>query len=542
MSASKKISSRANAWLGAVTLLVILAVIGVVSEQFLHRRLDLTRGGQFTLSKAALKTLDGLPDVVTVRAVISKDLPSQFVQIRTRVTDLLEEFQARSNGKLHVIYEDPGENEAKRQQATSLGVQEVQLQEQSSEGMQIKKGFFGLALVYGDKKDVIPVLQNVETFEYDLIVKLKKLTGSSKTVGIVDGSPGAQFTFSMPGPQGKTTTGFDENFPTLKQEMEKLYKIEPQNLSAGPVADNVDLLLVAAPAHLTEAEKFNLDQYLMKGKSAIFLTPGVNVDLTGLHGTPVNNGYADLLASYGLAVKNNALLEPRHWQMVRFGNSFFPTPYPYWINIDYNTMSTSSPVTAKLQSISLPWTSSVEIDTAMKDSGDVQVLAGTTNESWEETSGFFFAPRDPQQYVPIAPKSFPVAVLKTARFKSLYAHRNPPSDSAHPLDTTKILRVGREKSHILVISNALFASDFYVGYTNTTANILFVLNALDQLALDPDLINVRSRTMDETPIDEVKKVKAKQVVTWTNMLLAPVLLLIIGFLTGMRRRKREATA
>ncbi len=93
-----------------------------------------------------------------------------------------------------------------------------------------------------------------------------------------------------------------------------------------------------------------------------------------------------------------------------------------------------------------------------------------------------------------------------------------------------------------MISNALFASDFYVGYTNATANLLFVLNALDQLALDPDLINVRSRTMDETPIDEVKKVKAKQFVTWTNLLLAPVLLLIIGFLTGMRRRKREATA
>src|SRR4051812_35265784 len=117
--ASKKLSTRTGAWLGALTLLVILAAAGVVSEQFLHARLDLTRDKEFTLSRAAVKTLEGLPDRVTVRAVISKDLPTQFVQIRTRVEDLLQEFQARSGGKLNVVYEDPGDNEQKRQAATS---------------------------------------------------------------------------------------------------------------------------------------------------------------------------------------------------------------------------------------------------------------------------------------------------------------------------------------------------------------------------------------------------------------------------------------
>ena len=66
-------------------------------------------------------------------------------------------------------------------------------------------------------------------------------------------------------------------------------------------------------------EKFHIDQYLMKGKAAIFLTPGMNVDLTSLHGSVASNGYEDLLAQYGLGVKGNAILEPRHFQMVRFG-------------------------------------------------------------------------------------------------------------------------------------------------------------------------------------------------------------------------------
>ena len=539
--ASKKLSTRASAWLGALTLIVILAAVGVVSEQFVHQRLDLTRSHEFTLSRAALKTLDGLQDRVTIRAVISKDLPTQFMQIRTRVVDLLQEFEARSNGKLSIVYEDPGENEQKRQAATTLGIQEVQLQEQSSEGTQIKKGFFGLALVYGDKKEVIPVLQNMETFEYDLIVKLKKLTGSAKTIGVVEGSEQNQMTVSMPG-GAKTTTGFDENFPTLKSEIEKLYRIEKPDLISAPIPDNIDLLLVVAPARLSEMEKFHIDQYLMKGKSAIFLTPGLNIDLTGLHGSPANNGYEDLLANYGLVVRANVVLEPQHWQLVRFGNSFFPSPYPYWINVGYNTMDETSPITSKLQAISLPWTSSVEIDTTRKDGGTVQVLARTTKDAWEESSGFFFAPRDMNQYIPIAPRSFPLAVLKTAKLTSLYADHLPQTDSLHRIDTSTVLKSGRANSSILVISNALFASDFYVGYTSATANLLLVLNALDQLALDPDLINVRSRTVDEAVIDDAMKVKAKTLVTWGNIALAPVLLLIVGIVIGIRRRKREANS
>lgn len=541
MMPSKKLSARANAWLGAVTLLIILTAIGFISEQFLHRRLDLTRNQEFTLSRAALNTLDSLQDRVTIRAVISKDLPSQFVLVRTRVTDLLQEFQARSNGKLNVVYEDPGDNEQKRQQAAMLGIQEVQLQEQSSEGMQIKKGFFGLALVYGDKKEVIPILQNPETFEYDIIVKLKRLTGSLKTIGLIDGEQGNQFVNAMPG-EPKPLTGFDENFPTLKREIEKRYQIEKPDLLNGPIGDYVDLILVAAPLRLTEMEKFRIDQYLMNGNAAIFLTPGLNIDLAGMKGTPASNDYEDLLATYGLGVRRNVLLDPQRCQLVNFGNSYFPMPYPYWITVGYNTMSRSSPITSNLQAISLPWASSVEIDTSMKDSSDLQVLASSTPSSWEETSGFILSPREMNGYVPVNPRSFPLAVLKTARFKSLFAQHLPPPNSANPIDTAQVLRSARGKSRVLVISNALFASDFYVRYSNAPANIMLVLNALDQLALDPDLINVRSRTIDDAPIDEVKKIKARVPVTLVNMIFAPVLLLVIGIAIGIRRRNREANA
>ncbi len=542
---SKKLSSRTNAYLSALTLIVILTAVGVVSEIFYHKRLDLTRDKEFTLSSAAVKTLNNLPDMVTIKVVMSKDLPTQFLQIRTYVIDLLDEFQARSHGKLNLVFEDPGDDAKKRQEVTSLGIQEVQLQEQSSEGMQIKKGFFGLAMTYGDKKEVIPVLENLQTFEYDLIVKLKKLTGAVKTVGVIEGSGGEKFSFTLPGSPPKTTTGFDENYTTLKQEMDKLYKVKNIDVSHGPVPDDVDLVLVAAPNHLNEYEKFYLDQFIMKGKAAIFFTPGVTVNLSsGINGTATDNGYEDLLSHYGLGVEKNVILEARNWELVRFGNSFFPTPYPYWIVVGYNTLDADNPITSKLQSLSFPWTSSLDIDTTSKDSlTHTVVLARTSDQAWEEKNSFYLLPRDLKEYLPIKQHAFPLIALKTGKFTSFYAsHPIPKSDSTVKIDSSKLVRSSQGQSAVMVIPNALFATDFYVGYTNATGNLNLVLNAMDQLVLDPDLINVRSRNLETTPIAKAKIDADRMPITLINMILAPALLLAMGVFIGMRRRRMEAKA
>jgi gliding-associated putative ABC transporter substrate-binding component GldG len=540
---SKKLSSRANTYLGILTLAVILAVVGLSSQMFFHQRLDLTKSKQFTLGKASLNTIRNLPDLVTIKVVMSKDLPTQFQQIRTSVDDLLREFEAQADGKITLIFEDPGESETKRQQATSLGIQEVQLQEQSTEALQIKKGFFGLAMTYGDKKEVIPVLQNLESFEYDLVVKLKKLTGSIKTIGIMEGSANNKLTMTLPGPQPKTTTGFDENFPTLKEEAEKLYKLEKLDPLSAPIPETVDLLLIAAPSRLTEVEKFHIDQFLMKGKSVMFLSPGVDLSLgTGINGTASNNGYEDLLAHYGLTVKKDVILEDRNYEFVRFGQSFFPSPYPYWIKVGGEELSSTSAITSKLGSVSMPWASGLDIDTTKKDSSKVEVLARSSKGSWEEANSFFLLPRDLKEFLPVNQKSYPLAALKSGILHSFYADRQVPLvDSNQRLDTSAILRVSKKEARILVVGNAIFATDFYVGYTQAVANLHLVLNSFDQLALDPDLITIRSREISNAPILDSKKAR-KIPIMLLNMLLAPAILLIIGIVMGIRRKNREAMA
>jgi ABC-2 type transport system permease protein len=536
--ASKKLSARAAAWIGILTVLVLVTAAALVSQLYLHGRLDLTRTREFTLSRASIKTLKNLPDIVTVRVVMSRNLPTQFQQIRTQAVDLLREFEARSDGKFVLVFEDPGEDPAKRQAAATLGIQEVQLQEQTRDGMQVKKGFFGLALLYGDKKEVFPVVQNLETFEYDLLVRLMKLTGKMKTIGVVEGSDGNKMTFALPGEQDAPPQGFERLFPTLKGNMEQLYRLSPQFLAWMPVSKDVDLLLVAAPSRLSEVEKFRIDQFILSGRPVVFLTPGMEVSLaTGITANPVVNLYEDLLGHYGLNVRKNMLLEAQQWEMVRFGNAMFPAPYPYWIVPTYNTLNAENPITAGLQSLSFPWTSSIDIDSSAQPGAKVETLVSTTDLAWEESGNLYLYPREINEYLPENQKTFPLAVLQTGTLTSRYAS-GAPMGVTEP-EATGLLKKSKADARVLLVSNALFVSDFYISYTKAGGNYHFLLNAFDYLALDPDLIRVRGRQIEESPLDEAVVTRAKTPMVLANLAIAPLLLIVLGIVAGVRRRKKE---
>jgi len=176
------------------------------------------------------------------------------------------------------------------------------------EGKEFKTASFKLFKINdAHKTDELPI----ESFEYDLIVKIKKLTGNIKKIGIVEGSGSNKYVLTLPGNPPQPQQGFDALFPSLKTEIEKLYTISFQNPEKKKIDSDIDLLLVAAPKKLSEVEKFHIDQFLMQGKSVIFLTPGVNVNFQqGLNGQAAINEYEGLLNHYGISVKKIGPLGP----------------------------------------------------------------------------------------------------------------------------------------------------------------------------------------------------------------------------------------
>jgi len=533
--------TRAGAWTGFLVLLAVWAILAVVSGLFVRGRVDLTRDRAFTLSPASQKTLDHLHDLVTIKVFFSRDLPSEFRERRTDVKDWLDEFQAHSGGKVKVLYLDPGESEARRKEAEALGVREVSLRSENRESMEVKKGFFGLAILYGDKKETFPVITSLSTFEYDLAVALKRVTGAVKTVGIVQGLDGVRYSVTLPGANSQPRVGFEANFPTLEGEMDRLFHVVDVEPAYGPIDTTIDLLLVAAPFRLAESEKFRIDQFLMHGKAVIFLTPGNDVSMVdGFSSGPTNNDYESLLEFYGLGVSKNVLAESQNWEQLRFGDANVQRPYPYWMVETYGALNPDNPITSHLQSVSFPWASSVEWGPGGQGPLHTEVLVRTSPNAWEETGMRSLLPRDFADYQPQPPRSFPLAVLRTGIFTSFYAQALPPGVPAE--DSARALRVSRGPASVLVVGNALFATDFYVSYTGATGNLLLLLNAMSQLTLDPDLITIRSRQITEAVLDPGLSSRLKTPLILINLLLAPVLITLVGLLAASRRRKRAREA
>ena len=96
----------------ALVLAVILFFAFNIAANIFFRsaRLDLTQGGLFTLSSGTIDTLESIPEPVTLRFFYSDRLAAKYVSLRAygqRVRDLLQEFVARSNGKLKLEVVDP---------------------------------------------------------------------------------------------------------------------------------------------------------------------------------------------------------------------------------------------------------------------------------------------------------------------------------------------------------------------------------------------------------------------------------------------------
>ncbi len=90
-------------------LLVIGAVVAVnLIGTRLFGRLDLTENHVYTLSNASKDIVRALPDYLTVKAYISKDLPPELSNTSRYVRDLMDDYKTYSKGKLRFEAFDPG--------------------------------------------------------------------------------------------------------------------------------------------------------------------------------------------------------------------------------------------------------------------------------------------------------------------------------------------------------------------------------------------------------------------------------------------------
>ena len=135
----KKLLSASNA--SAYVLLTVGAVvlINLISTR-VFGRLDLTESHVYTLAPGSKAIVGSLPDYLTVKAYISKELPPELQSVSRYTRDLLDEYRTYSKGKLRFEVYDPTGDKKVEDEAGQCKVQKLQSQLRASQAAQAHVG------------------------------------------------------------------------------------------------------------------------------------------------------------------------------------------------------------------------------------------------------------------------------------------------------------------------------------------------------------------------------------------------------------------
>lgn len=259
---------------------VLLLSVNVVSNSALRSaRMDLTEDGLYTLSENSESILAKLEENVTLRLYFSAQLAKEYAPAAgllvyaRRVEELLDEYAARSGGRLSVEVHDPEPFTEVEDDAVRYGLSGVPLPD--------GKGtlYFGLAGTNSvDDLEVLPFFQpEKEAFlEYDLARIVHRLANPERpTVGILSTLPieGALMDPRMLGREMPEPWLFLDSVRQLYQTQ----TLQP-NLSEVPA--DVDVLMVVHPKDLPEAALYAIDQFVLRGgKLLAFVDPHCEADV-----------------------------------------------------------------------------------------------------------------------------------------------------------------------------------------------------------------------------------------------------------------------
>jgi ABC-2 type transport system permease protein len=582
---TKKIKTRTEL---IVYILIILGLIAVVNYLAIMKfgRLDLTEGKAYSISQASKKILKNLDDVINIKVYFSENLPPNLHRTVTDVKDMLSEYKAYGGKKLRVSWVDPAESEKLKSEARSMGIPEIQLQTFEKDKAQVMNGYMGIAVLFGDKKEVLPVVQNLQNLEYDLTLAIMKVSRTeTPKVGIVkvDTAPEypPQMMRQMPEEAKKERT--EEKFKPLFESLKQNYDVVTIDAMKGdPIDTTIKTIVVPGSFSFSDRALFEIDQYFMKGGKLIVLSEAMRVDFNQYYGPQainVDSKLLDLVKSYGAKIEQNMVLDASCGQ-VQVPQKVGPftmnvaLPYPYFVRLGAESFPKDNPAVAPLSEVILPWPNAITLlvdlanpDKNAKDKKDTAasissvqsgvkavILAKTSPKSWTAAGSIDLNPQ--QQWQPAADKLMPhtVAAYLSGSFKSYFAGKSVPplkepgaGDSlakislANDPNANRAVAESNSAGHLVVVSNSAFVS----AQNGSQQNIMMVQNLIDWLSQDANLIAVRTRSVKDRTIDAdlLKKGSSKPgVIRIINIVAMPLLVILIGLVIFIRRREKIAVA
>lgn len=520
----------------ALAQLLLVALIAVLANTWAARhfaRLDLTSDRVYTLDLVTRNLVYRLERPLSARVYFTRGLEAPYNNHEQILVDKLEDLRAYSKGWMDIQVQDPTDREDVQEEAARFGINPIPYLYTSAARRELKQVYMGLALVYGNRQEVLPAIANVETLEYELARAIKNLvsTEEPKTVAFSGGH-------GEPSLQGATGP-----LSTLVNRVRERYRLAQVHLGgAGLLPEEVDALIVVGPQRPMSARaQYQIDQLLMRGGAVAFFVSNVKPDLRALRPQNVPHGLEGLLSSYGVTVNRDLVLDRaqngRFPFPVRQGGQVVRQSINYLLLPKATMLNRATRLTQGSDSLLFPFASTVSLIDPLPPDVEAEVIASSSPDAGRVRAlrsidpGVLGAKLSSEET-----GSVPLLVTLTGRWTSAFADKAPPppppgsaeDPAMAPDDPSARLRESAP-TRMAVAGSGDFVAN----------NLPFMLNLVDWLVQDEDLVAIRAKTVDLPELEPVSPEKARWLKA-INLLGGVVVLLAAGGLRWLSRRPRAA--
>lgn len=333
-------------------------------------------------------------------------------------------------------------------------------------------------------------------------------------------------------PPAQGADQFGQPMPSLQQysilegTLRDSYELRRVTLEAGHVAADIDVLILMSPHSLTDAQRYAIDQYVMRGGSLVAAAGHYRLGVDPYAGTlllnPNEGGIEDLLESYGIIIGDSLVMDhqnaPFPMQTQRDVGDMIVTEiqaldYPFFIDVRPNGLDADSPVVNNLPLATMSWASPVTVDEAVLADAGVSTLIRSSEASWETTLA------DPQPNLELYPEfgfalsdelsSFPLAVAVESSFSSYFIDKPSPFEAGQDelaveaegpaSEPVGLIERSPDGTRMIVLGSSEFVNDTVYQISANFAgdrfvsNLQLIANAIDWFTEDVSLASIRSR-------------------------------------------------
>lgn len=545
-------------WIIVIGIIIVLNLI--LSSYFL--RIDLTREGRYSLSSLTKETVRNFTHPVLVSVYLEGEFPPNVREFQDAIRTTLLEMKQYAGDDLQFQFIDPSENPELQKALVDRGLSPIPIRVRVSATETRTNQMWPILEVYANEREIM----------VDLVKGASVMTTEGPNINFAKAEADLEYKITsalrkLNQEQGGVIAFLQghgelppDSVPELVTEISNNYNLFTFDLKKVPdysISPTVDVLVILQPTQpFSERDKYEIDQYLMRGGSILWILDNQVVDLSLYRNQSTLTelrelNLDDMFFRYGFKLNYDLVqdLECEPTEIVMPGPSgrvsfesrkwiFYPMmlqfpDHPIARNVDAALMRYAN----SIDTFSLPGT---KRSVFLKSSALSRTVQG---KQFIDITNYL--QNSPPMELFNKKEGAITGLLVEGVFQSLFNGRQAPMDSIISKPPTATFGPQNNPAYpgaMAIISDGEFAQGKkfrnrrgFIPYDNKT----LILNAIDYLSGDKALTDIRSKEVGVRRINREKAARFPELLRLVNLVIPVLIVVIFGFVRFYLRRRRN---